>query len=161
MKTLKLIPKGDFVIEYVGELVDDQEYQRRIKKMHQQMDENYYFLIIDKDRIIDAGPKGNLARFMNHSCQPNCETQKWNVNGETRVGLFAMHDIPGDSEVTFNYNLEAIGKEKKACVCKAPNCSGFIGLKAKQVNVKKKYQNVNKMFTVLFRTKYQRNSRNQ
>lgn len=47
-----------------------------------------------KDRIIDAGPKGNEARFMNHSCQPNCETQKWTVNGDTRVGLFALTEIP-------------------------------------------------------------------
>lgn len=46
-----------------------------------------------QDRIIDAGPKGNEARFMNHSCQPNCETQKWTVNGDTRVGLFALKDI--------------------------------------------------------------------
>lgn len=47
-----------------------------------------------QDRIIDAGPKGNQARFMNHCCQPNCETQKWTVNGDTRVGLFALEDIP-------------------------------------------------------------------
>lgn len=44
-------------------------------------------------RTIDAGPKGNLSRFMNHSCQPNCVTQKWNVNGDLRIGLFAVQDI--------------------------------------------------------------------
>lgn len=58
LKTLAPIRKGDFVIEYVGEVIDEQEYQRRIRKMHEQKDENYYFLTIDKDRIIDAGPKG-------------------------------------------------------------------------------------------------------
>lgn len=47
-----------------------------------------------QDRIIDAGPKGNYSRFMNHSCQPNCETLKWTVHGDTRVGLFAVCDIP-------------------------------------------------------------------
>lgn len=72
---------------------------------------------------------------MNHSCQPNCETQKWTVNGDTRVGLFALQDIDADSEVTFNYNLECIGKEKKICRCGAQNCSGFIGVKVKQVSV--------------------------
>jgi SET domain-containing protein len=51
-------------------------------------------------RIIDAGPKGNLSRFMNHSCQPNCETQKWNVNGDVRVGLFAIVDIPAGKDST-------------------------------------------------------------
>ena len=45
-------------------------------------------------RIIDAGPKGNHTRFMNHSCEPNCETQKWTVCGDIRVGLFALEDIP-------------------------------------------------------------------
>lgn len=50
--------------------------------------------LFPKDRIIDAGPKGNYSRFMNHSCQPNCETQKWTVNGDTRVGLFAICDVP-------------------------------------------------------------------
>ena len=45
-------------------------------------------------RVIDAGPKGNLARFMNHSCDPNVETQKWDVNGDIRIGLFALTDIP-------------------------------------------------------------------
>jgi SET domain-containing protein len=44
--------------------------------------------------VIDAGPKGNLARFMNHSCDPNVETQKWDVNGDIRIGLFAVTDIP-------------------------------------------------------------------
>lgn len=70
---------------------------------------------------------------MNHSCQPNCETQKWTVNGDTRVGLFAVDDVPENTELTFNYNLECVGKEKKICKCGAPNCSGFIGVKAKQV----------------------------
>lgn len=133
LKCLENINKGQFVIEYVGEMIEELEYQRRIKKMHEQKDDNYYFLTIDKDRMLDAGPKGNMARFMNHSCQPNCETQKWTVNGDTRVGLFAVEDIPANIELTFNYNLECIGKEKKVCMCKAPNCSGFIGVKAKQV----------------------------
>ncbi|TSW48756.1 Histone-lysine N-methyltransferase NSD2 [Bagarius yarrelli] len=82
---------------------------------------------IKKDRIIDAGPKGNYSRFMNHSCQPNCETQKWTVNGDTRVGLFAVCDIPTGTELTFNYNLDCLGNEKTVCRCDAPNCSGFLG----------------------------------
>lgn len=93
------ISKGQFVIEYVGELIDEEECERRLKEMANNNQSNFYFLTIDKDKIIDAGPKGNLARFMNHSCQPNCETQKWMVNGATRVGLFAICDIP--SGMTF------------------------------------------------------------
>ena len=72
---------------------------------------------------------------MNHSCEPNCETQKWTVGADTRVGLFALHDIKPDSEVTFNYNLECVGTEKKVCNCKADICSGFIGSKAQKVSL--------------------------
>lgn len=48
---------------------------------------------------------------MNHSCDPNCETQKWTVNGEVRVGLFANRDIAIGDELCFNYNLDCLGKE--------------------------------------------------
>ncbi|XP_059382692.1 histone-lysine N-methyltransferase, H3 lysine-36 specific isoform X4 [Carassius carassius] len=88
------IKKGGFVNEYVGEVIDEEECRARIKHAQENNIGNFYMLTLDKDRIIDAGPKGNEARFMNHSCQPNCETQKWTVNGDTRVGLFALTDIP-------------------------------------------------------------------
>ncbi|KAL1138202.1 hypothetical protein AAG570_009893 [Ranatra chinensis] len=120
---------GDFVIEYVGEMINESEYQKRLSRMQKNKDENYYFLTIDKDRMLDAGPKGNMARFMNHSCNPNCETQKWTVNGDTRVGLFALCNIPADTELVFNYNLETIGNTKVECKCGAFNCVGFIGAK--------------------------------
>ncbi len=71
---------------------------------------------------------------MNHSCDPNCETQKWTVNGDTRVGLFAMKDIPVNTELVFNYNLVTQGNEMKPCFCGAENCSGFIGVKAIKVS---------------------------
>lgn len=88
-------------------------------------------LTIDKDRIIDAGPRGNLMRFMNHNCDPNCETQKWTVNGDIRVGLFAKQDIAAGEELTFNYNLDCLGNEKRPCLCGSPRCSGFIGVRPK------------------------------
>lgn len=53
---------GDFVIEYVGEIIDETEFQRRMTRRQEMRDENYYFLTLDKDRMIDAGPKGNVAR---------------------------------------------------------------------------------------------------
>uniref|UniRef100_A0A8C2XCE9 Histone-lysine N-methyltransferase, H3 lysine-36 specific n=1 Tax=Cyclopterus lumpus TaxID=8103 RepID=A0A8C2XCE9_CYCLU len=125
------IKKGAFVSEYVGEMIDEEECRARIRHAQENDICNFYMLTLNKDRIIDAGPKGNQARFMNHCCQPNCETQKWTVNGDTRVGLFALQDIPLGVELNFNYNLECLGNGKTACKCGAPNCSGFLGVRPK------------------------------
>lgn len=131
LRTKQFIKKGDFVNEYVGELVDEEECKKRIDRSHDQNVTNFYMLTIDKDRIIDAGPKGNYSRFMNHCCDPNCETQKWLVNGDTRVGLFAIKDMLPDEELTFNYNLDCLGNDKTKCMCGSSNCSGFIGVRPK------------------------------
>ena len=101
--------KGQFVIEYVGELISDETCRERVRKGINDGVINYYMLTIDKDCIIDAGPMGNLSRFMNHSCDPNCETQKWTVNGEVRVGLFAKRDIKTGEELVFDYQLDCLG----------------------------------------------------
>ena len=97
--------------------------------MSKNLEMNFYYMCMDANRMIDAGPKGNNARFVNHSCDPNCMTQKWTVNGDTRVGLFALEDIKGGTELTFNYQFEAMGDVKKPCLCGAKNCSGWIGEK--------------------------------
>lgn len=55
---------GDFIIEYVGEMIDEEEYKRRINHMYKNQQENYYFLTIDNNRMLDAGPKGNVSRFV-------------------------------------------------------------------------------------------------
>ncbi|RUS83107.1 hypothetical protein EGW08_009139 [Elysia chlorotica] len=131
LRCMQDIKKGQFVIEYVGDLIDEEECRKRIEQAHDDNITNFYMLTLDKNRIIDAGPKGNCSRFMNHSCCPNLVTQKWTINGDIRVGLFALKDIPKGSELTFNYNLECLGNEKKACVCGADNCSGFLGVRPK------------------------------
>ncbi|XP_038651346.1 histone-lysine N-methyltransferase NSD2-like [Scyliorhinus canicula] len=127
------IKKGQFVNEYVGEVIDEEECYTRIKYAQEHDITNFYMLTLDKDRIIDAGPKGNYSRFMNHCCKPNCETQKWTVNGDTRVGLFALCDIAVGSELTFNYHLECLGTGKTICKCGAPNCSGYLGVPPKNI----------------------------
>ena len=82
----------------MGDLIDEEECKRRIEQAHEDNVTNFYMLTVDKNRIIDAGPKGNNSRFMNHSCEPNLETQKWTVNGDVRVGLFAIRDIPAGEQ---------------------------------------------------------------
>ncbi|KAM8974282.1 histone-lysine N-methyltransferase NSD3 isoform 2-T2 [Pelodytes ibericus] len=131
LKSKRDIRKGEFVNEYVGELIDEEECRLRMKRAHENGITNFYMLTVTKDRIIDAGPKGNYSRFMNHSCNPNCETQKWTVNGDVRVGLFALCDIPQGTELTFNYNLDCLGNGRTECHCGEDNCSGFLGVRPK------------------------------
>ncbi|KAG9354712.1 hypothetical protein JZ751_001425 [Albula glossodonta] len=131
LKTKQDLKKGDFVTEYVGELIDSEECKQRIKHAHENHVTNFYMLTLTKDRVIDAGPKGNFSRFMNHSCSPNCETQKWTVNGDVRIGLFALCDIEAETELTFNYNLDCLGNGRTSCHCGAENCSGFLGVRPK------------------------------
>lgn len=56
-----------------------------------------------------GGDQGALGRFINHSCDPNCETQKWVVEGELAIGLFASKPILAGTELTFDYNFERYG----------------------------------------------------
>jgi len=56
--------------------------------------------------VIDATYVGNYSRFINHSCSPNAECQKWTVKGEERIAIFASKDIHIGEEVTYNYNLD-------------------------------------------------------
>uniref|UniRef100_A0A8C8DRT5 Histone-lysine N-methyltransferase NSD3 n=1 Tax=Oryzias sinensis TaxID=183150 RepID=A0A8C8DRT5_9TELE len=128
LQTNQALRKGDFVAEYVGEVIDSEECQQRIKRAHENHVTNFYMLTLTKDRVIDAGPKGNSARFINHSCNPNCETQKWTVNGDVRIGIFALCDIEAGTELTFNYNLHCVGNRRTSCHCGSENCSGFLGV---------------------------------
>ncbi|KAL5963178.1 Histone-lysine N-methyltransferase H3 lysine-36 specific [Taenia solium] len=127
LKTFVAIQKGDFVNEYVGDLIDEAEANRRLTFLHKNNIHNFYMMQMDSQRIIDAGPKGNLSRFMNHSCCPNLFTQKWTVNGDTRIGLFALRNIAAGEELTFNYNFCSLGQEMKVCFCGAETCVGYLG----------------------------------
>lgn len=62
--------------------------------------------------------QGALGRFINHSCEPNCETQKWLVHGELAIGLFAIKDVDANQELTFDYNFERYGDKVKLILCK-------------------------------------------
>lgn len=57
----------------------------------------------DNGEVIDPTFCGSIARFINHSCDPNCVTRKWIVEKETMVGIFAKKDIAEDEEISFDY----------------------------------------------------------
>lgn len=68
--------RGEFIMEYVGEVVDPKDFRRRAKEYSKDKNRHYYFMALKSDQIIDATMKGNVSRFINHSCDPNSETQK-------------------------------------------------------------------------------------
>lgn len=90
---IKDIPEDTLVIEYVGELIDTIELNRRMAEKLGKNEKEFYFLTIEGDLYVDAGPSGNLARFINHSCEPNCVTRKVLVEGNTRIGIFSNQPI--------------------------------------------------------------------
>ncbi|XP_076665914.1 SET domain containing 2 isoform X2 [Andrena cerasifolii] len=118
---------GEFIMEYVGEVVDPKDFRRRAKEYSKDKNRHYYFMALKSDQIIDATMKGNVSRFINHSCDPNSETQKWTVNGELRIGFFNKKFIAAGEEITFDYHFQRYGKEAQKCFCEAPNCRGWIG----------------------------------
>ena len=61
--------------------------------------------------------QGGLGRFINHSCSPNCETQKWIVRGELAIGLFTLKAVPAGTELTFDYNFERYGDKVGGLGC--------------------------------------------
>lgn len=118
---------GQFVIEYLGEVLEEEEYHRRKEYFIETGQRHYYFMNIGNGEVIDASRRGNLGRFINHSCEPNCETQKWVVHGELAIGLFTLEDIPAGTELTFDYNFERYGDKPMKCLCASKNCRGVIG----------------------------------
>lgn len=103
------IPAGVFIMEYVGEVLNSKQFEKRANDYSKQMNAHYYFMALSSDCIIDATKKGNISRFINHSCDPNAETQKWTVNGELRIGFFSTRDILPDEEITFDYQFQRYG----------------------------------------------------
>lgn len=83
---------------------------------------------------------------MNHSCNPNCETRKWIVNGKLCIGLFARMNIAAQTELTFNYRCERFGETVQRCLCGEPNCSGFIGQQREYTGEGAKMQHIHDGF---------------
>ncbi|CAL9179297.1 unnamed protein product [Musa hybrid cultivar] len=125
------IKAGQFVIEYCGEVISWKEAKQRSQAYESAGLKDAYIIYLNAYESIDATHKGSLARFINHSCQPNCETRKWNVLGEVRVGIFAKQEIPAGTELAYDYNFEWYGGAKVRCLCGAACCSGFLGAKSR------------------------------
>ena len=80
------------------------------------MDPLRYVMKLGKNEVIDAGQKGGLMRFVNHSCDPNCLIEKWLVGHEERCGVFARRRIAKYDEITVDYNVDvASGEVRLRC----------------------------------------------
>ncbi|KAH0363646.1 hypothetical protein KCU65_g7234, partial [Aureobasidium melanogenum] len=127
LRTNKDLKPNDFIFEYIGEVISEPAFRRRMHQYDQEGIKHFYFMSLAKSEFVDATKKGNLGRFCNHSCNPNCYVDKWVVGDRLRMGIFAERKIEAGEELTFNYNVDRYGADPQPCYCGEPNCSGFIG----------------------------------
>ncbi|KAJ8070685.1 hypothetical protein OCU04_001056 [Sclerotinia nivalis] len=128
---------NQIIVEYTGEIITEDECDRRMNEDYKD-NECYYLMSFDQNMIIDA-TRGSIARFVNHSCRPNCRMVKWIVEGKPRMALFAGDNpiMTGD-ELTYDYNFDPFSaKNVQACRCGSDNCRGVLGPRPKDQKVTK------------------------
>ncbi|KAF6836934.1 histone-lysine n-methyltransferase [Colletotrichum musicola] len=118
---------NDFIFEYIGEVINEPTFRRRMMQYDEEGIKHFYFMSLTKHEFVDATKKGNLGRFCNHSCNPNCYVDKWVVGEKLRMGIFTSRKIKAGEELVFNYNVDRYGADPQPCYCGEPNCTGFIG----------------------------------
>ncbi|KAL7626753.1 histone methyltransferase set2 [Parahypoxylon ruwenzoriense] len=127
----------DFIYEYIGEVINEPTFRRRMIQYDKDGIRHFYFMSLTKNEFVDATKKGNLGRFCNHSCNPNCYVDKWVVGNKLRMGIFASRKIQAGEELVFNYNVDRYGADPQPCYCGEHNCIGFIGGKTQTGRVTK------------------------
>lgn len=124
----KFIPKGAKVIEYVGEKISKKEGDRRIEEIEKRAKEKgiietYYIFTLDKKWDIDGDVPWNPAKWFNHSCEPNCETE----NEDGKIWVVSMRDIQKGEELTYDYGFRfGEGYESLKCNCGSDKCVGYV-----------------------------------
>ncbi|KAG5530301.1 hypothetical protein RHGRI_025302 [Rhododendron griersonianum] len=114
--------------------IDDKTCEERLWKMKHRGETNFYLCEINRDMVIDATYKGNKSRYINHSCCPNTEMQKWIIEGETRIGIFATRDIKKGEHLTYDYQFVQFGADQD-CHCGALGCRQKLGVKPSKPKV--------------------------
>jgi len=118
------IPKDEMVVEYIGEYIAHDIADKRQSLYFQQNIDDYMFRV-DEFLVIDATRKGNVARFINHSCDPNCFTKVMRVDRKPRVVIYSKRNIKMGTELTYDYKFP-IEENKIPCTCGAQKCRLFL-----------------------------------
>ncbi|TKR77904.1 hypothetical protein L596_018797 [Steinernema carpocapsae] len=120
------IDMNSMVIEYIGEIIRSEVGEVREKRYIAQ-NRGVYMFRIDEQTLVDATMTGGLARYINHSCDPNCSTKVVTYSDEKHIIIYANRPIKADEELTYDYLFEEEEhSEKIACLCGAPNCAKFM-----------------------------------
>lgn len=137
LTTTSCIKKGNFICEYAGEVISESEAKRRYECNKTLGKMNYIFCINEHfgeknyKTFIDPSVFGNIGRYINHSCEPNCVLYPIRVNFITpKLGIFAKTDIKESAEITFDYGTEnSVTSDLTSrinCLCNAENCRKFL-----------------------------------
>jgi SET domain-containing protein len=110
------IRQGTKIIRYIGEKITQEESDRRLAAG------NVYIFGLDERYSIDGSTPKNTARFINHSCEPNCQTEQFG----RIIWIVAMRDIQAGEELTYNYEYGIDDEPLEPCHCGAHNCCGYI-----------------------------------
>ncbi|XP_059056838.1 histone-lysine N-methyltransferase 2C-like [Achroia grisella] len=116
------IEKHTMVIEYIGEIIRSELSEIREKK-YEAKNRGIYMFRLDERRVVDATLSGGLARYINHSCQPNCQAETVEVDRNLRIIIFAKRRISRGEELAYDYKFDIEDDAHKImCMCGAPNC---------------------------------------
>lgn len=112
----KDIKKGTKLIQYIGKKITKAEAEK-VSDI-----DGVFLFELDKKWDIDGNVPENTARFINHSCDPNCDFEIKNK----QIWIRAMNDIKKGEELSYNYGFDLDGYKRYPCKCGAKNCAGFI-----------------------------------
>nr|CAI5835118.1 unnamed protein product [Callosobruchus analis] len=120
------LQKYCMVVEYLGEVIRAEVAECRERRNKRKNHATYMFRL-DEDRVVDAMYRGSLARFINHSCNPNCFAEILELGGDLRIILFAKRDILEHEELTYDYRLDKEDENQKIpCLCRSSNCRNYM-----------------------------------
>ncbi|XP_053308604.1 histone-lysine N-methyltransferase 2A isoform X2 [Spea bombifrons] len=120
------IDAGEMVIEYSGNVIRSTMTDKR-EKYYEGKGIGCYMFRIDDSEVVDATMHGNAARFINHSCEPNCYSRVIPIDGQKHIVIFAMRKIYRGEELTYDYKFPIEDASNKlACNCGTKRCRKFL-----------------------------------